>query len=223
MDIQLVALTLRIAVVATLVNLPIALGISWLMVRRKVRGLIVIDVLVSLPLALPPVAIGFFLLLALGREGPVGAAVHALFGVDIVFTWVAAAMASAVVSFPLMARAIIVAMNEVDPRLEMVARSLGAGPWKTFATVTVPLAYKGILAGALLGFVRALSEFGATITVAGNIPGQTQTLALAIYAEVLLGNNGTAMVLIGVSAALAAITLAAHNWLLERSKRRRGA
>ncbi len=223
MDLQLLGLTLRIAVVATLVNLPIALGISWLMVRRKVRGLIVIDVLVSLPLALPPVAIGFFLLLALGREGPVGAAVHALFGVDIVFSWVAAALASAVVSFPLMARAIIVAMNEVDPRLEMVARSLGAGPWKTFATVTVPLAYKGILAGALLGFVRALSEFGATITVAGNIPGQTQTLALAIYAEVLLGNDGTAMALIGVSVALAAITLAAHNWLLERSKRRRGA
>ena len=223
MDIQLVALTLRIAVVATLLNLPIALGISWLMVRRKVRGLIVIDVLVSLPLALPPVAIGFFLLLALGREGPVGAVVHALFGVDIVFSWVAAALASAVFSFPLMARAIIVAMNEVDPRLEMVARSLGAGPWKTFATVTVPLAYKGILAGALLGFVRALSELGATITVAGNIPGQTQTLALAIYAEVLLGNNGTAMVLIGFSAAWAASTLAAHNWLLERSKRRRGA
>ena len=221
MDLQLLGLTLRIAVVATLVNLPIALGISWLMVRRKVRGLIVIDVLVSLPLALPPVAIGFFLLLALGREGPAGAAVHALFGVDIVFSWIAAALASAVVSFPLMARAIIVAMNEVDPRLEMVARSLGAGPWKTFATVTVPLAYKGILAGALLGFVRALSEFGATITVAGNIPGQTQTLALAIYSEVLLGNDGTAMALIGVSVALAAITLAAHNWLLDRSKRRR--
>ena len=172
MDLSLIELTVRVAVVATLLNLPIALAISWLLVKRRIRGRIVLDALVSLPLALPPVTIGFFLLLVLGREGPLGTLVHGLLGVDIVFTWIAAALASAVVSFPLVARTIMVAMGEVDERLEMSARSLGAGAWRVALTVTIPLAYRGILAGVLLGFIRALSEFGATIMVAGNIPRQ---------------------------------------------------
>ncbi len=222
MDLSLLALTLWIAVVATLINLPVALAVSWLVVKRKVWGSFVIDMLVSLPLALPPVAIGFFLLLILGREGPIGALVQRVLGVDIVFTWVAAALASAVVSFPLIARTIMVAMDAVDERLEMSARSLGAGPWRVAATVTIPLAYRGIAAGVLLGFVRALSEFGATITVAGNIAGRTQTLPLAIYTSALLGEDAKALALVSVSMGLAIITLLAHNWLLKRASRRTG-
>lgn len=221
MDLDLILLTLRVALVATLINLPIALAVSWLVVKRRVPGRILIDALVSLPLALPPVAIGLFLLLLLGREGPIGSLVRSLLDADIVFTWVAAALASAVVSFPLMARAIMVAMGEVDERLEMSARSLGAGPLRVAATITVPLAYRGIVAGLLLGFVRALSEFGATITVAGNIPGRTQTLALAIYQNVQTRDDDTALVLAGVSVALAVATLLVHNWLLERGAHRR--
>jgi molybdate transport system permease protein len=178
-------------------------------------------VLVSLPLAVPPVAIGFFMLILLGRDGVIGGPLHDLLGIDIVFTWFAAALASAVVSFPLMARAMMVAMGDVDSRLEMSARSLGAGPLRVVMTITFPLAYRGILSGVLLGFVRALSEFGATIVVAGNTPGRTQTLPLAIYTRVQVGDNGLALQLVAISIGLAVVTLLAHNWLLERSRARR--
>ena len=218
MDLSILGLTLQVAVVATAANLPLALAVSWLTVKKKVRGRFIIDVLVSLPLALPPVAVGYFLLLLLGRNGPVGSVLEDRLGVEIVFTWMAAALASAVVSFPLMARAIMVAMGEVNERLEMSARSLGAGPWRVAFTVTIPLAYKGILAGVLLGFVRALSEFGATIVVAGNIPGSTQTLPLAIFNNVQLGQDDVALRLVAVTIGLAVVTLLIHNWLLERTR-----
>ena len=217
MELSVLTLSLQVAVVATAINVPVALGVSWLVVKRKVPGSFVIDVLVSLPLALPPVAIGFFLLQLLGRDGPIGGAVHQVLGVDIVFTWVAAALASAVVSFPLMARAVMVAMGGVDERLEMSARSLGADARRVLFTVTIPLAYRGILAGVLLGFVRALSEFGATIIVAGNIPGRTQTLPLAMFSDIQLGHNDDAMRLVGISIALAVAALLVHNWLLKRA------
>ena len=220
MDLSLLELTLRVALVATMVNLPIALAVSWLVVKKRVRGWFLIDVVVALPLAVPPVVVGFFLLLVLGREGPVGALAHRLFGADIVFTWVAAALASAVVSFPLLVRPMMVAIGDVDERLEMSARSLGAGPWRVAFTITIPLAYRGIVAGILLGFVRALSEFGATITVAGNIAGRTQTLALAIYSNVLLRHDAEAARLAGVSVALAVASLVVHNWLLAKAGRR---
>ena len=218
MDLSIVGLTLQVAALGTAINLPVAVALSWLIVKRRVRGRFLIDLLVSLPLAVPPVAVGYFLLLMLGREGPVGSVVHGLLGVDIVFTWVAAALASAVVSFPLMARSIMVAMGGVDERLEKSARSLGAGMWRVIFTVTIPLAYRGILAGILLGFVRALSEFGATIVVAGNIPGKTQTLPLAIFTNVQLGEDDAALRLVSVSIGLAVVTLLVHNWLLERSR-----
>ena len=221
MDLHPILLTLQVAVVATLINVPLALAVSWLVVKRRVPGRILIEAVVSLPLALPPVAVGLFLLLLLGRGGPIGGVLDGLLGVDVVFTWVAAAIASAVVSFPLMARAIMVAMGDVDARLEMSARSLGAGPLRVAATITVPLAYRGILAGLLLGFVRALGEFGATITVAGNIPGRTQTLPLAIYQKVQTRDDDTALALAGVSIVLAAATLLVHNWLLERGRQTR--
>ena len=211
-------LTLRVGLAATAMNLPIALAVSWLLVKKRIRGGILIDMLVSIPLAVPPVTVGFFLLLTLGREGPLGR----LLGLDIVFTWIAAALAAAIVSFPLVVRAIMVAMAGVDERLEMSARSLGAGPFRVFFTVTVPLAYRGIMAGLLLGFVRALSEFGATITVAGNIPGKTQTLPLAIYTSIQVRDDLRAGLLAGVSLALAAATLLAHNWLVRRAPRETG-
>ncbi|HIM16800.1 MAG TPA: molybdate ABC transporter permease subunit [Dehalococcoidia bacterium] len=218
MDISLILLTLQIAVVATVINLPIAIGLSWLIVKRRVRGSFLLDVLVSLPLALPPVVSGYFLLLLLGRGGPVGSLIRDILGVDIVFTWVAAALASAVVSFPLMARGVMTAIEGVDERLERSARSLGAGALRVAFTITLPLAYRGIMAGVLLGFVRALSEFGATIVVAGNIPGRTQTLPLAIFENVQLGRDADALRLVGVSIALAVATILVHNWLLSKSR-----
>ncbi len=218
MDISLILLTLQIAVVATVINLPIAIGLSWLIVKRRVRGSFLLDVLVSLPLALPPVVSGYFLLLLLGRGGPVGSLIRDILGVDIVFTWVAAALASAVVSFPLMARGVMTAIEGVDERLERSARSLGAGALRVAFTITLPLAYRGIMAGVLLGFVRALSEFGATIVVAGNIPGRTQTLPLAIFEKVQLGRDADALRLVGVSIALAVATILVHNWLLSKSR-----
>lgn len=221
MELSTLGLTLRVAVVATAINFPVALVVSWLVVKRRVPGRFIIDVLISLPLAVPPVAVGFFLLVVMGREGPLGSVVHNVLGIDIVFTWVAAALASAIVSFPLITRTIMVAMGGVDERLESSARSLGAGPLRVALTVTVPLAYRGILAGVLLGFVRALSEFGATIVVAGNIPGHTQTLPLGIYSSVQLGRDDMALRLIGVSIGLAVVTLLAHNWLLSRGRAHR--
>jgi molybdate transport system permease protein len=218
-EISLLGLSLQVAVVATAMNLIPALAVSWLLVKKKMPGAFVLDLLVSLPLALPPVAIGFFLLMLLGREGPFGRASQWLFSSDIVFTWFAAAIAAAVVSFPLMTRSIMVAMAGVDRRLELSARSLGAGPWRVFLTITIPLAYRGILAGLLLGFVRALSEFGATIVVAGSISGRTETLPLAVYSNILLGEDGQAFTLIGITIGLAVVTLAIHNWLLRRGGR----
>ena len=218
MDISLLILTLQVATVATAINLPLALIVGWLIVKKNIRGRLVLDVLVSLPLALPPVAIGYFLLLLLGRDGPVGATVHTILGIDIVFTWVAAALAAAVVSFPLIARTVMVALGGVDIRLEMSARVLGAGPWRVFFTVTVPLAYRGIMAGILLGFIRALSEFGATIVVAGNIKGRTQTLPTALFTSVQTGDDDVALQLAAVAIGLAVVTLLVHNWLLQRSR-----
>lgn len=215
----LIELTFRVAIVATLLNIPISLGVSWLLVKTRMPGRFLVDVLVSLPLALPPIAIGFFLLLLLGRNGPIGGAARFLFGIDIVFTWGAAVAAAAVVSLPLMARAMMVAMSGVDERLEMSARSLGARPWRVFFTITTPLAYRGIIAGILLGFVRAISEFGATITVAGNFAGKTQTLPVALYQAILIRDDTLAFQLVAVAIAIAVATLIVHNWLLARTSR----
>ena len=148
----ILGLTVQIAVVGTAINLPIALGVSWLIVKRRIPGRLVFDALVSLPLAVPPVVVGYALLLLLGNRGPVGGLLNRLLGVELVFTWFIAALAAAVVSFPLMARAVMVAMGGVDEHLEMAARSLGAGAMRVFFTITVPLAYRGILAGGVAWF-----------------------------------------------------------------------
>ena len=220
--IETVALTLRVAAVATAVNLPVAVLLAWLVVKKRVRGGFLLDVAASLPLAVPPVVVGYMLLLLLGRRGPLGRLSESVLGWEIAFTWVAAAASAAVVSFPLVARAVMVAMAEVDERLERSARSLGARPLRVALTITLPLAYPGILAGTLLGFIRALSEFGATIIVAGNIPGKTQTLPLAIYDSIQLGRDSEARIMVAVSVVLAVATLVVHNWLLARTRGRGG-
>ncbi len=215
-ELQVIALSLQVAALGTLIGLPIALWIGWVLAKSSIRGKAVLDTLVSFPLVLPPIVTGYFLLLLMGRDGPIGGILHDLLGVDVVFTWVAAALAAGLVSLPLMVRAIEVAMSGVDPRLEMAAQSLGAGPLKTFFSVTVPLAYRGILAAALLAFARGLGEFGATIVVAGNIPGKTQTMPLLIFNRIQLGDDSSAIRLIVASLVLALVSLSIHQRLVRR-------
>ena len=218
--VELILLSIQVAAVATLINIPIAVYIGWLIGRRNIRGKLILETVISLPLALPPVVTGYFLLILVGRESAIGQISQFLFGNDIVFTWVASAIAASVVSFPLMVRAIIVAMQGVDTTLERSARSLGAGPIRTFLQITLPLCYNGLVAGILLGFVRAIGAFGATIVVAGNIPGRTQTIPLAIYSKVQLGKDSEAINLIIISTVLAIITLIIHHWLIVRGTRK---
>lgn len=216
-ELQVIALSLQVAAVGTVIGLPIALLIGWLLAKSSMRGKAILDTLVSFPLVLPPVVTGYALLLLLGRNGPIGGVLHDLFGVDAVFTWVAAALAAGLVSLPLMVRTIEIAMSSVDHRLESAARSLGAGPLKTFYTVTVPLAYRGILAAAVLAFARGLGEFGATIVVAGNIPGKTQTMPLFIFNRIQVGDDAAAVRLIVASLILAFVALTAHRYLARRA------
>ena len=216
-DISIVALSLQIALVATAVTLPLGMFFAWLLVRKQFRGKFVLDVLVSLPLALPPVVVGYSLLWVVGTNGWFGQLSESLFGSTLAFTWIAASLAAAIVSLPLVVRSFAAALAGVDPRLEIAARGLGAGSVRTFLTVTLPLAYRGVIAGVLLGFVRALSEFGATIVVAGNIPGRTQTVPSAIFTRISAGDTDAAWRLALVSVVLGVIALAVHNWLLKRT------
>lgn len=216
-DSSIVLLSLQVALVATAVTLPLGMFVAWLLVRKQFRGKFVLDVVVSLPLALPPVVIGYALLWVVGTNSWIGELSDSLFGSTLAFTWIAAALAAAVVSLPLVVRSFAAALAGVDPRLEEAARGLGAGSVRTFITVTLPLAYRGVIAGVLLGFVRALSEFGATIVVAGNIPGRTQTVPSAIFTRISAGDTGAAWRLALVSVVLGVVALAVHNWLLKRS------
>ncbi len=215
-ELQALRLSLQVASLGTLLGLPLSLFIAWVLVKSSMRGKVVLETLVSFPLVLPPVITGYLLLLLLSREGIIGSFLHNALGIELVFTWVAAAMAAGLVSLPLMVRAMEVAIAGVDPRLEQAARSLGAGPLRTLATVTMPLAYRGMLAAVLLGFARGLGEFGATIVVAGNIPGQTQTIPLAIFTGLQAGDDAAAIRLVVMSLVLALISLSIHHFLLHR-------
>ena len=219
-EMQVIALSLQVAAVGTLLALPFALWMGWLLAKSSLPGKSVLDTLVSFPLVLPPVVTGYLLLLLMGRGGPIGKALQDWFGVDVVFTWVAAALAAGLVSMPLMVRAIEVAMSSVDPRLEFASRSLGAGRLRTFFMVTVPLARRGIIAAVLLGFARGLGEFGATIVVAGNIPGRTQTIPLFVFNRIQVGDDAAAVRLIVASMALALIALMVHQYIARRSPAR---
>jgi molybdate transport system permease protein len=178
-----IGLSLQVALTATAVSLPFGIGLGRLLARSQFWGKSLVETFLSLPLVLPPVVTGYLLLVLLGRRGWIGSYLDQWFGIQLVFTWKAAAVASAVMAFPLMVRSIRVAFTEIDQRLEMAARTLGAGRLETFARISLPLARRGILAGAVLAFARSIGEFGATIMVAGNLPGETQTIPLYIYTQ----------------------------------------
>ena len=217
-DLQVVAFTVQMALLATAVVLVPGVAAALLLARYRGPGRGALDTLLSLPLVLPPTAVGLALLDLLGRSRPLGRwlAAH---GVEIVFTWKAVVLSTAVMSFPLLVRSARTAFEEVDPRLVGLARTLGCGPLSAFFRVTLPLARRGVLAGAVLAFSRALGEFGATILVAGNIPGRTQTLALAIFQEVQAGHDERAATLAGWTVALAFAALWSAEWIARRRER----
>jgi molybdate transport system permease protein len=215
---QVVAFTLRVSALAVLLILPPGLAAAWLLARFRWTGKPLVETLIALPLVMPPVATGLLLLKLLGRRGPLGGFLQEHFGLDVVFTWRAVVVAMAVMSFPLLVRGARVAFEGVDPRLEQIARTLGATDLRVFFTITLPLARNGILGGTLLAFARALGEFGATILVAGNIPGRTATLSLSIYQLVQLGKDGDAFRLLAVAVVIAFAAV----WASERFMARRG-
>jgi molybdate transport system permease protein len=202
-DAQAVGLTLGTAGLSTLLIFPFGVALAWLLARKEWPGKSLVETVVALPLVMPPVATGLILLNLLGRHGPIGAFIGKIFGVEIVFTWKAVVAAMAVMSFPFLVRTVRLAFEEINPRLEQVARTLGASPARVFTTITLPLAARGMMAGAVWAFARALGEFGATILVAGNIPGRTTTISVAIYSDIQLGQDGHAYELMALSAVLA--------------------
>ena len=217
-------LSLLVACTATIVALPIALWVAWLLARGQFRGKALLSALVHLPLVLPPVVTGYLLLIGFGRAGPIGKFLYEVFGITLAFRWTGAVLAAVIMGFPLMVRAMRLAIEAVDPKLEQAAATLGARPISVFATVTLPLIIPGILAGSVMGFAKAIGEFGATITFVANIPGQTQTLPSAIYSFLQMPggeNRAIALVLWACVIALTAVTLS--EWLAQRvAKRIRG-
>ena len=213
----IIALSLKVSAAAIVATLPVAYALAWVLARCRFPGKLLVDALVHLPLVVPPVVTGWLLLLAFGATGPVGALLERTLGVTLMFRWTGAALASAVMALPLMVRAMRLSIEAVDQRLEAAARTLGAGPWRTFAAITLPLSLPGVLAGAVLGFARSLGEFGATITFVSNIPGETRTLPLAIYAALQLP-DGDAMVarLAGIAVLLSLAALITSEWLARR-------
>jgi len=221
LEIEALQLSLLVGVVSIVFALPVALACAWLLARRDFWGKSLFDGIVHLPLVLPPVAVGFALLVLFGRNGIVGAFLYKTFGFTFAFNWKGAALASAVMAFPLMVRAMRLSLEAIDQRLEAAARSLGAGRWRVFATISLPLAAPGILTGAILGFARSVGEFGATITFVSNIPGQTRTLPVALYTLTQIpGSDGPAWRLAGLSLALALAALIASEMLARRLGRR---
>ena len=216
-DYSAIFLSLKVAVTATLLSLPFGFAVAYLMTYRRFRGKILLDVAVNLPLTLPPVVIGFLLLILLGQQGPIGKMVLQPLGIKLIFTWKAAVIATAVVGFPLMVRSIRTAMEGIDERLVQVSRLLGARRLDRIITVIVPLSVRGIIAGSVLMFARGLGEFGATIIVAGNIPGVTQTIPLAIY-EYVSSPKGDIMALslCVISISISVVVLVFHEWLGRR-------
>ena len=214
---HIVVFTLAVAAVSTMLITPFGIGVAWLLARYRWPGKSFVETLVTLPLVMPPVATGLLLLKLLGRRGTVG---HFLdqAGIEIVFTWRAVVAAMTVMSFPLLVRGCRVAFEEINVRLEQVAKTLGASDRRVFFTISLPLARRGIIGGIVLAFARAIGEFGATIIVAGNIPGRTTTLSLAIYDKVQLGHDADAYRLLGVAVIIAFVAL----WISEALLRKRG-
>jgi len=216
-ELEAIRLSLVVATTAVVCSLPIGIALGWILARTRFVGKSLVETVLNLPLVLPPVVTGYLLLVLLGRRGPLGHLLETCLGVRLVFDWKGAALAAAVVSFPLMVRAIRVAFAGVDPRLEQVARTLGAGRLDAFCTVSLPLARHGIIAGSVLAFARSVGEFGATIMIAGSIPGETRTIPLLIYDELASpGGVERSVPLVVVSILIAATALAVGEWLERR-------
>ena len=222
-ELEALFLSLKVAIWSVLITLPLGLFTAWLLARKDFYGRAFVNGIVYLPLVLPPVVIGFFLLAMLGRHGPIGQLLDNMFGITVIFTWQGAAIASAIMSFPLMVRAIRISIENVDTKLEAAARTLGASPFRVFYSITLPLISPGILAGTLLAFARSLGEFGATITFVSNIPGETRTLPLAIYSLVQTpGGDTGALRLVILSVIIALMALLISEYLAHQAKRRIG-
>ena len=216
----IVALSLKVGGVAMAVTLPVAFALAWLLARVRFPGKVVVDAAIHLPLVVPPVVTGWLLLLAFGPNGSIGAWLQASFGVTVLFRWTGAAIAAGVMALPLMVRAMRISIEAVDRRLENAARTLGAGPWRVFWTLTLPLSVPGVLAGAVLGFARSIGEFGATITFVSNVPGETQTLPLAIYSALQQpGADATVWRLSCIAVGLSLLALIASELLTRRAGR----
>jgi len=220
-ELGVILLSLKVALWSVAVSLPLAIVAAYLLARHDFPGKSVLDAVLHLPLVLPPVVIGYFLLILFGRQGPLGAWLESWFGVVVAFRWTGAALACAVMGFPLMVRAIRLSMEAIDPRLEAAAATLGAGNTGVFITITLPLALPGIFTGILLSFARGLGEFGATITFVSNIPGETETLPLAIYALTQVpGGDAQALRLCVISIILSLAALLVSEALVRRAGRR---
>jgi len=219
-EVGIIALSLRVAFVSVAFSLPLAILVAYVLARFSFPGKMLFDALVHLPLVLPPVVVGFALLVLFGKHGPIGSLLDEWFGIVFAFRWTGAALASAIMGFPLMVRAIRLSIAAIDWRLEVAARTLGGSRSWVFASITLPLALPGIITGMLLSFARGLGEFGATITFVSNIPGQTQTLPLAIYTftQVPTGDAGALRLSI-VAVLLSIVALATSEWLTQRVER----
>ncbi|HXU90985.1 MAG TPA: molybdate ABC transporter permease subunit [Methylomirabilota bacterium] len=211
------SLSLRVAVLATVLNALVGIPLAYALARRRFRGKALLDLLVTLPLVLPPTVTGYYLIVLLGRRGWLGAPLYQATGWSVAFTWYAAVIAATVMALPLLVRTARAAIESVDRDLEKAAYTLGRSEWRTALEVTLPLARNGILAGLVLAFARALGEFGATLMLAGNIPGRTTTVPLAIYTAVQTGDSGAALVLVGILTALSCIVLIAAGRLGARA------
>jgi molybdate transport system permease protein len=222
-ELDAIRLSLSVALRSVLVSLPFAVFIAWLLTQRRFRGKLLLDVLVHLPLVLPPVVVGYLLLLLFGLRGPLGSWLYERFGVQLIFTTGGAALATAVMSFPLVVRAIRLSLEGIDRGLEEAARTLGAGPWDRFFSITLPLIVPGILAGSVIAFAAGLGEFGAVITFASNIPGETRTLPLALYTALQTpGGEALAARLAAVSITLGLLGLLAAELIARRMNRMLG-
>jgi len=219
-EVEALRLSLQVALVAVSASLPLAVGVAWLLARHEFPGKTLLDALVHLPLVLPPVVIGYFLLVTFGTQGPIGGWLHETLGVRLIFTRWGAALAAAVMSFPLVVRAIRLALEAVDGGLESAARTLGASRLDVFVTITLPLMLPGIVSGCIVAFAAALGDFGATITFVGNVQGETQTLSLAIYSLTQTPDgDAAALRLVVISLVLALSALYASELLARRVRR----
>jgi molybdate transport system permease protein len=224
LEFEALTLSLKVATWSVAVSLPFGIAVAWVLARRRFPGRVLLDGIVHLPLVVPPVAVGYLLLVGLGRQGVFGGWLYDVFGLTLVFSWQGAAVAAAVMSFPLMVRAVRLSIEAVDQRLETAARTLGAGPVKVFFTITLPLTTPGVLTGAVLAFARSLGEFGATITFVSNIAGETRTLPIALYTLVQSpGGEDAAMRIVGLSVALALGAMLASELIARRVAIRLGA